>query len=388
MAVKTYKTRSIQKAINQIKKDMGPDAMIISTRRIPKGSQNPNGHNLFEVSAVPQSSLNDAGTKDYPKEDGTPDFILDLSDQYVKADEKDLNSGYKTIREELVSIKEMLFLLNNTQQGMPNFFYIYPECLNIYIRLVRAGISEFRAQHFIKKSCKKRDGRKPIKREIAGRVFSEIVKSISVHNPFESETLQSKQKKLRFVGFIGPTGVGKTTTIAKLAADLSLKQKKKVGLISIDNFRIGAVEQLKTYAAIIGLPCVTAFTKEDVQKAVRKMQTRDIVLVDTAGQNHFDKKRMEALKYFLQGNPSISCHLVLSATTKRQDMKEAARHFAQLNPKTYIFTKIDETKQRGGIIDQVLDMKIPVSFVTNGQKVPEDIITATQKNLSQLIFEG
>lgn len=386
MAVKTYKTKSIQKAIHQIKKDMGPDALIVSTRRVPKGAQNPHGHQLFEVSAVSQGSLGGSAKDAYPGNSAGEDYVLNLSGYPAqKKKNAKVTAGPEAIRDELVDIKEMLFLLNETQ-GLPHFFSTYPECLNIYIRLIRSGISEARAQQFIKKSCVSGNGGKPEKGEIAGRVIREVLKTVSVSNPFEAGSSPAGKNRARMIGFVGPTGVGKTTTIAKLAADLSLKQKKKVGLISIDNFRIGAVEQLKTYAAIIGLPCITAFTKEDLQKAAGKMRTREIVLVDTAGQNHLDKKRMEILRYFLNGDPEILCHLVLSATTKREDMKEAAGHFGRLKPKSYVFTKTDETRQCGGIIDQVLEMKLPVSFVTNGQKVPEDILPATQKNLSQLIF--
>lgn len=387
MAVKTYKTKSIQKAIHQIKKDMGPDALILSTRRIPKGAQNPNGGSLFEVSAAPQEAQYDpAGRRGEAQNYDVDDYVLNLSEYHSKkASPVQADTGHGTIRQELVNIKEMLFLLNETQ-GIPPYFSDYPECLNIYARLIQAGISEARAQYFIKKSCLKNNTKNPEKGEIAGRVIREVLQTVSVGNLFQFSASAQKKNRAQMVGFVGPTGVGKTTTIAKIAADLSLKQKKKVGLISIDNFRIGAVEQLKTYAAIIGLPCITAFTKEDLQKAAGKMRNRDVILVDTAGQNHLDKKRMEILRYFLSGDPSISCHLVLSATTKREDMKDAAMHFSQLKPKTYIFTKADETKQRGGIIDQVLDMKLPVSFVTNGQKVPEDILPATRKNLSQLVF--
>ncbi len=184
---------------------------------------------------------------------------------------------------------------------------------------------------------------------------------------------------------MGPTGVGKTTTIAKLAADLCLKQKMSVGLISVDGYRIGAVDQLKTYASIMGIPCLPAFTHEDVQHAINKMKSMDVLLIDTAGQNHLDKQRMSELGRLISGQ-SISKHLVLSTTAKSADMKEAAESFANLDPKTYIFTKIDETRQRGGIIDQIFHLNLPVSFLTNGQKVPDDIIKATRKNISKVVL--
>jgi len=395
--VRKYKTRSIQEAISRIKKDMGPEAMIISTRRIARGVKDPYSRDLFEVSALPSDGLAVAGLPEAEGE-GTPcDFVRETP---VKADTikprmlKNLmpenpmsGNGLETVHNELVGIKDMLLRLNHSQ-NLPDFFHIYPEALKLYTRLVCAGISETRATLFVKKACVIRDGRMPGEKEIARRVFKSIAKAIIVSSPFKNNPAQPASGDTAFVSFVGPTGVGKTTTIAKLAADLSLKQKKKVGLISIDSYRIGAVEQLKTYAAIIGIPCLAAFTQDDVQDAVRKMKTRDIVLVDTAGQSHLDQERMKELKRFLEWDIPVSCHLVLSASAKPADMKEAARQFSRLNPRTCILTKVDETCECGGILDLLMDSKLPVSFVTNGQKVPEDIITATKKNVFKLLLRS
>ena len=186
--------------------------------------------------------------------------------------------------------------------------------------------------------------------------------------------------------FIGPTGVGKTTTIAKLAAMLRLHHKKEIGIISVDSYRIGAVDQLRTYASIMGLPCLSAFTPRELQMAVQKMRNKEIVLIDTAGQSHLDEDRMKELRQLMEGAHEISSHLVLSVTTEPQDMKEVAKNFSILNPETYVFTKLDETRRRGTIIDQVIQFKMPISFVTNGQRVPEDITTASKKNILKLIL--
>ena len=165
MAVKTYKTRSIQKAIHQIKKDMGPDALILSTRRISKEDTHSRDGNLFEVSAVPQKALEDAATEENLIDDGTKDYVLNLSNRKIETAESAERYKHKTIKQELISIKEMLFLLNETQ-GIPHFFSIYPECLNIYIKLVRAGISEGRAQYFIKKGCMRKQNLKQEKKVV------------------------------------------------------------------------------------------------------------------------------------------------------------------------------------------------------------------------------
>ena len=186
----------------------------------------------------------------------------------------------------------------------------------------------------------------------------------------------------------GPPVSAKPLPSQSLSAELSLKQKRKVGIISVDSYRIGAVDQLKTYASIMGLPCLSAFTREDLAQALQKMEGRDVILIDTAGQSHRDMKRLKELGELLGKDLSIETHLVLSAAVKPEDMKEAATNFSILKPSSYVFSKVDETRTRGGIIDQLLDLKLPVSYITNGQRVPEDIIPATQRRVLRLILQG
>jgi flagellar biosynthesis protein FlhF len=367
MEVKKYRTKSIHEAICKIKKDLGPDAMILSTKRVSKKKSGRLGRDCFEVSAFP-------GGQEVPKDTGS--FFHETNSQ-------NRTSRLDAMQHDIVGIKDMLYLLNETR-GIPGFFQEHPECLNLYAKLIKSGISEEWARQLLIAGCNDGMGRETSPREITKRVLMEVQKSISVFNPFAESKKQRTENS--FVGFVGPTGVGKTTTIAKLAADLHLKQKKKVGLISIDNYRIGAVEQLKTYAAIIGIPFVTAFSLDDLGRAVNKMQSRDVVLIDTAGMSHLDAGRLKEMAALLYRYPEISTQLVLSATTRSLDMKEIVDHFSIVNPKSYVFTKLDETRRCGGIIDQVLNFRLPVSFITNGQKVPEDIVEATKRGISRMVL--
>lgn len=381
MPVKRYKTKSIQDALRKIKRDMGPDAMILSTKRIPKCARSPYGHDLFEVSASSgsesahyQSPEHNSGHNQASCTRQSPV----LSENSWQMHEKEGAS----VKDEQVSMNDILFILDQ-QKTLPDFLHTLPGCLSLYTKLIRAGISENRVRAYIKKGSSHAASHGITYEDIKNSILKEIMQSIPIHNPFR---LNGKKKHM--AAFIGPTGVGKTTTIAKLAADLSLNHKKRVGLISIDGYRIGAVEQLNTYAAIMGIPCISAFTKKDVQIAVQKMQNRDIILIDTAGQSHLDKNRIKELGRLIGSNTSISSHLVLSASTNRLDMKEAVEKFSVFRPETYVFTKVDETKQRGRIIDQIQEKKIPVSFITNGQNVPEDITQATQKGILQLVLKN
>jgi len=380
MSAKVFKAKSIQEAIVKIKAEMGAEAMILSTRRLPRGVRNPYGTDMFEVTAAPPGTA--GGMSEARGGDDRPDG----ADKWLSRDtgEKDttgvVSSELEGLRSELVTIKDMLFLFNQTG-GMPEFLQMNPECLNLYTRLVRAGISEKRVAQLVKKAGGFCGDAKMSAEQIAKNIIREIFTVVQVCDLFVTHS-----DAPQVAAFIGPTGVGKTTTIAKLSAELSLKHKKRVGIISIDSYRIGAIEQLRTYADIMGLPCLPAFSADDFQHALARMENRDIILVDTAGQSPLDMDRMRELGRLMAGRTDINNHLVLSATMKREDMLEAARNFSTLSPRSYVFTKVDETRTRGSLIDQVMELPLPVSYITNGQRVPEDIMGATQKRILQLVI--
>jgi flagellar biosynthesis protein FlhF len=186
--------------------------------------------------------------------------------------------------------------------------------------------------------------------------------------------------------FIGPTGVGKTTTLAKLAAHFSLRLAQKITLVTIDTYRIGAVDQLKTYARILGLPLEIATGREEFQEILGSTRDRDWVLVDTAGRNPHSREHLEELENILGADPRVENHLVLSATTKDLDLARVVQGFSLLPIRSYIFTKLDETDEYTPIFNQLLRFKRPLSYLTNGQKVPEDIEPATKGKVASLIL--
>ncbi|GAX90541.1 flagellar biosynthesis protein FlhF [Effusibacillus lacus] len=189
----------------------------------------------------------------------------------------------------------------------------------------------------------------------------------------------------RVVAFVGPTGVGKTTTIAKIAAEQLLKKKRKVGLITTDTFRIAAVEQLKTYANILQIPVEVVFSTEEVEFALEKLKDRDLILIDTAGRNFGESIYVDQLNEFLQAsNPDETC-LVLSLTTKSNDLEHIVSHFEGVSIDKFIFTKLDETNSYGAIYNLSHRFKKPLAYFTTGQNVPEDIEVATPEQIARLV---
>lgn len=212
--------------------------------------------------------------------------------------------------------------------------------------------------------------------------FQEIAAGfIQVSPPDFTDSTSQKR-----IAFVGPTGVGKTTTLAKIAALCIGRFKKSVALITIDTYRIAAVEQLKVYGEIMGLPVDVVLTPSQFQKAVQKHCDKDVILIDTAGRSPQDKISIEELSTFLCGDLAIEKHLVLSAGTRDSELLEAVSHFQKLNLDKTIFTKIDECTSLGVILNTQLKNPTPLSYITNGQRVPEDIIEIDREAVARLVI--
>ncbi len=187
----------------------------------------------------------------------------------------------------------------------------------------------------------------------------------------------------RLVALVGPTGVGKTTTIAKLAAHYRLREKKRVGLITVDTYRIAAVEQLRTYADIIDLPMRVVTTPREIRQATADLANLDLVLLDTAGRSLKDEVQIQELKSFLTEAGVQDVHLVLSAVTGTRTLMRTAESFADVGTTALILSKLDETTNLGNLLPLLRECQLPLSYVTNGQNVPDDIAVARASELAQ-----
>jgi flagellar biosynthesis protein FlhF len=192
----------------------------------------------------------------------------------------------------------------------------------------------------------------------------------------------------RIIALVGPTGVGKTTTVAKLAATYKLRHNKKVGLITSDTYRIAAVEQLKTYAGIIGLPLEVANSPDEMRAAIEKLGACDLIVVDTAGRSQNDQRRLEELAEFAAAAQPDETHLVLTTTVGENVMRKTADRFRALRPDRCILTKLDEAVTTGPIAGLCDRIGLPLSFVTVGQEVPDDIEPARADRLARCVLDG
>ncbi|MBI5017355.1 MAG: flagellar biosynthesis protein FlhF [Deltaproteobacteria bacterium] len=192
----------------------------------------------------------------------------------------------------------------------------------------------------------------------------------------------------RVVALVGPTGVGKTTTAAKLAARCALQEKRRVGLVTVDTFRIAAVEQLRTFAKIMDVPLRVALDAEGLRAAVADFADRDLVLVDTAGQSPRDEQALRDLLDLLPAEAGIEVHLVLSVTTRARDLERILRHYGPVRPSRLLLTKLDETDCHGPLLGLPLASRLPLSYLTTGQNVPDDIEEATPSRVAAFLLQG
>jgi flagellar biosynthesis protein FlhF len=192
----------------------------------------------------------------------------------------------------------------------------------------------------------------------------------------------------KYVHLVGPTGVGKTTTLAKLAADATLNHQLRVGFITTDTYRIAAIDQLKTYAKILDVPLEVAYSLADYQKAKDQFKDYDLVLVDTAGRNFRNASYVRELQKMIDFDEESDNFLVLGLTSKLADMKDIFQQFKEIPIHQMIFTKVDETSKSGNALNMVMDQQVGIAYLTDGQNVPDDIKEMSAMGLARKVMEG
>ena len=433
MRVKTFEAASMQDALETIKREMGEEAFILST----KTRKNASGTALIEVTAAvdeamapvgapePALAVGDtyglrsplAGRNPRPVQVDPPMPLRSEAAPVLKAAPPKVSPppppppppvDLQPLRRELLEIKgavealkeqeskntsilreldQLKAMLSRIQkQGMPQAqLHLPPSLLELYGDLVGNDVDPLialRLCEYTQRSLLEQCGDETVDPEKA-RIFMRrvIANFIPVAAP-----IQLDPGKMRVAALVGPTGVGKTTTIAKLAAYAKLELKQKVALLTLDTFRVAAVDQLQQYAQILQVPIHVALTVEDLRSALRFYQDRALVLIDTPGHNPKDTEMLGQLRRFLDELPEVETHLVLSATTKPKDLADLAQRFEPLKPGRIIFTKLDETSTYGPILSTLVRVKRPLSYLGTGQEVPQDLEMATSRRVADLIL--
>lgn len=301
------------------------------------------------------------------------------------------NEGLGDIKNEINKLADKIKLIQEMfwEERAPqrNHLAIPSEFSEIYKLAKTSGMGEDHLENIMNLTLEHMPSRMRNNSETIKRYFQVLLRKLI---PVRVEAELPKGTK-RVMMFVGATGVGKTTTIAKLAARYSYIQEKrsKVGIITLDTYRIGAVEQLFQYAKMMRLPIEDVVEPSDFNHALSSLAHCDVILIDTVGSSQYDKEKLLKLNNFIQNSHfQIDVNLVLSAGSKLEDLKEIYKNFSFLNIDTLIFTKFDETKVFGTIFSLIYDTDRPVSYFSIGQEVPDDIVPASSDFLVECILEG
>lgn len=373
MNVKKFTAPTMEAALAKVKKSLGRDAVILHTRCFNSGGFLGIGAQAtVEVTASDQLRVE-------PRLPGHPAAgrVVERAYRAGAAATGDL----QMLRSELSGIRSMIEEL--TRQTRPSRTTYWPDALKGWYRhLCNNGASEEGVLDALEPLAADLSAEEnPDPAHVKRAVVSRLGKLVSAGAPIAPGTAGAP----RVVALVGPTGVGKTTTIAKLAAHAVLRERKSVGLVTLDTYRIAAVEQLRTYARIIDVPLEVALSPADLPVALERLGRCDLIFVDTAGRSQRDSMKMNDLKSFFARRPVDETHLVLSATAEREAIKDIFDKFSMYRPERVLLTKLDELPAWGKLLDIARLAPLPVSYLATGQDVPDDIETASVERMAALI---
>lgn len=366
MNIKRFIAKNAQEALRMVKKEMGEEAVILKTRTLDAGTSYPKGKgSRIEVTAA----------IDYD----APAVSSQIS---TRTGAREMMERYRDMESQLKEIKALLWSIEagTVVKSEPFFDHSAREqyaCLKgfgLRGHIIRSLMQE--AMDGTKR-IKQKKGQEPVK-ECLVNVLKNI-KTGGVGTGSSRQTIQA---------FVGPTGVGKTTTLAKLAARSAVEKGRRVALITLDTYRIAAVSQLETYARIMGVPMEVASNRRELRRAVERHCDKDHIFVDTVGRSPRDGREISQLMEMLKIPQEVYAYLVLSATTDLHQLLLAEKTFNTLVYESYIFTKLDEVEDASPMVNFLLCQKRPVSYFTMGQKVPEDLEPASKKTLAKMILNG
>ena len=356
----------------EVKSDMGLDAVILQTRRLRQGGfLGVMASEVVEVTAAvdPDAVRNKSQAVAPTRQPAPPESAEDMK---MMAVHWELANMRKTLENALASMQGGTSQQPSTVASGSSHTQLmdWAQKNDVEAEAAAALLQGISAQASSNDICTK------LLRE---RIFAWLRNTSGI-------TIRPGQSTV--VAMVGPTGVGKTTTVAKLAANFALREKYRVALVTADTYRIAAVEQLKTYADLIGIPIEVIYTPQELKDAIQRHRDKHLVLIDTAGRSPANQPQMLELEELLAVDCSIEKHLVLSATTKFTECLDAVRRFKTANPQKYLFTKIDEACNLGTLLSLMHHVPRPLSYITTGQNVPDDIELADPQRLTNLILRG
>ena len=410
MKIKKYTGKTFKEAFNDMKSELGEDAIILNSKKVKKGGSFDflGGKEFYEITAAidtPSNITQRTGvinntpktpgyvySRPKPAEPETPvekervekvevmDTIRSsISEQRIAQQMthlQDLTGEVQDMKKVLEQLSE--FVKYSRMPALPQVFKMALK------RLLENEVHEELAKAIVQTAYARTDPKNYNNtRMVMETIFSLLRQMIRVAPP-----LEKLNRKPYVVVLVGPTGVGKTTTIAKIAANMKLLHKRDVALISADTYRIAAIEQLQTFANIATIPMSVVYSPSEMQKSVFKYREKSLILIDTVGRSPKNAEQLADLQRFVDAAEPNEVHLVMSLTSSSKTMMEIADKFKPLRPNRLIFTKSDEATGPGVMLNVLYKQQIPVSYLTTGQVVPNDIVPANHASIAKLVYKG
>jgi flagellar biosynthesis protein FlhF len=364
MSTKTYRARTLKEALARVRRDLGGGAIILDTRDVRRRRLLGLGtRQLVEVKA----------------QDGRVTETVSVPPSPASSVRDALHARFGEQLSRLHALVEDLSRQGRIDHLLPD---LPGDLVPIYAQLLEADVPESLARRLVRHVAETLEPEDALDAEAVRQALRRAVEdSLPRGAP-----IGNVPGVRRIVALVGPTGVGKTTTVAKLAATFKLVHGLRVGLVTVDTYRIAAVEQLRTYAEIIDLPLVVAGAPGEVREAIDSLGAVDLVLIDTAGRSPRDEVKIRELTDFLAAARPDEIHLVLSATAGQRSLGAAVERFAVVRADRLILTKLDEADGLGGALAVISQANRPLSYITTGQAVPDDIEPADRRRLAALIL--
>lgn len=400
MIIKKFQARTEEEAISIAKQEMGENVVIMSSRSVKKKGL----FSIFKKSMVEITvGMEEESEKQIAaafsaiaKTATTIPSINTKSDRYKQPEEIDIkaekpktvNAPEQVLEKRLDSLQNLLEQRFSKETNDDDFSNTKEDTSVAFLKLIYNTLIENEVDekyvNEIMQEIGKIDTPKASVDFLLANIYQKMILKFG-----QPVTIPLGSDKQRMIFFLGPTGVGKTTTIAKLASLLCVNHKKKVALLTTDTYRIAAAEQLKTYASILDVPFRVIYTEEELEQAVSDLKGYDYLLVDTAGHSHHNEEQKNAVSKFLKcvdESVEKDVYLVVSATTKYKDLLSISDAYLQFTDYKLIFTKLDETTSFGNLFNLCMHTGSSMSYVTCGQNVPDDIeVFSPQTTVKQLL---
>ena len=375
MQIKRFEAKNMTSALRLIKAELGTDAVILSARSIKKRS---GILGTLKYSGVEVTAASD--THIYPEEKSCGDLHTETANKPINpycGNSPGPFSGYALARGGRTAPAKTFHnkRFESIAAGKKYFFGFYQQLISRGVdTVIAADLTE--SMKLIPNAIHR----------LANGEAEALIISLLEPMGLCTQPIQVGHIKPQPIVFIGSSGVGKTTAVAKLAAHFAVARKKAVALITFDDVRIGAPEQIRTYARIIGLQLEVVSNRSELKKHLKRFKDKDLVLIDTAGLNPKNSVQVKKLQHHFEKLPALQTQLVLSATTKESDLIDTIKRFEGFGRRRLLFSRLDETGAAGNLLNVLVRTRIPVSYFSVGQQIPDDLQAASLKNLVRVLM--